>query len=306
MVRKAVIVAAIALTLALPLAGWTFAGGAPGAAIPPASPGDAVNGSFAVVSRRSLDPGRDVVLGATDGPVVAAFLEAGASVAVTRGEARLVAAGSTSSRSITPGEGLSVIAGDVLVIGSGGKVRVAGAGAAPVPMLIATITTGHSPSTPVAGTPEFGDPIAVPENVTQVSLTWIAIAKDAAVPLDGGDRPRVIAVQSGAVAALPNPGRCRVLRAGGSSEFVTAGSVDPAAFPTLDPSDSEDREAIEAQGGATQREAVGSPVGLETGDTALLEAGGNWSIRGVDPNGARVAMLTFGAGPFDLTPTASH
>lgn len=268
------------------------------AALAPLGPGPHV----VAFSRAALAPGQTLALGATAGPALA-FIAAG-SATLTAQTAGVRAVTASSAAALAPGAATNATAETLLLLDAGAAVNLAGSGAAPVELLNAVVLPAPhaSAATPSGANPAFTDPVALPMGALQVVVAHSTLPAGATVAAESSSGPALVAAERGAVAITLNPGRLRLLRADGGVEFVAGAKIDPAAVPTLNANDPEDKEIIEAQHGNTTRKLVGAQVNLSAGDAGLIEPGGSLMVANESTDPAEIVTLAFA--PAAATPSA--
>jgi hypothetical protein len=259
-------------------------------ALAPLGPGPHV----VVFSRAALAPGQTLALGATVGPALAFIANGSATLTAQTAGVRAVSA--SASAALAPGAVTSATAETLLLLDVGATVNLAGSGTAPVQLLNAVVSPAPQPAaTPSGANPAFTEPVALPSGALQVDVVHLTLPAGATAAVQSSDGPVLVAVEHGAVTVTLNPGRLRLLRADGSVEFIAGAKIDPAAVPTLNANDPEDKEIIEAQHGDTTRKMVGAQISLSAGDAGLIEPDGSLSVA----NGGAVPaeIVTLGLAP---------
>ena len=243
------------------------------AALAPLGSGEHV----AVFSRATVDPGKTLALGATAGPALAFVASGSATVTAQTTGARVASAAASST--VGQGSSAPLDAGALLLLDTNATVNLANAGSAPIQLLNAVFlpAPSNSASATPSANPSFTDPVALSTSAIQIVVARVALTAGATTTDQATGAPTLVAAESGAVTLTLNPGRLRVLRADGNVEFVAGPAIDPAAVPTLNANDPEDREVIEEQGGNTTRVVHGAQVSLGAGDVGLVEPGGSWT-----------------------------
>ena len=251
----------------------------------------------AVFSRAMIDPGKTLALGATAGPALAFVASGSATVTAQTAGARV--SSSASSAAVAPGASAPLDAGALLLLDTGASVNLANGGSAPVQLLNAVFlpAPGAASATPASAKPAFTDPLPLPSSAIQIVVSRLDLAAGTATGAQSANGPQLVAVQNGAAVVELNPGRLRVMRADGTLEFISGEEINPATLPTLDANDSEDREAIEAQGGSTIQTLHGAQVGLGAGDAGLLEAGATWMAQNPAGSPAEAIVITLAPAP---------
>lgn len=247
-----------------------------------------------VFARMTVPSGATATLAPVGGSSVHLLVSGSWSFQLTQAPGTVVPA-ATGTMDGTPA---GVPAGDTLAAGSylvvspqtGLEVRNTGAGPA-VSLVVSVAEEMNGPMEQGVTWQPIGDPVAVPEGPIQVDLTRVELPPETTTDQRQVAGPEMIDVVSGPVTVVLNPGQLRISRATGEQETLRAGFEDPLASP--DPF----LETDEEEGGIGMTELQpGTPIpgtgsGMDSGDGAVLKAGGGRVFRSAEDAPAVIILV---------------
>ena len=262
---------------------------------------DGVEGgpSSVVFSRLTIAPGAAARIASVSGESVY-FLQSGSwSVRLTAAPpiatpsvAATSVPGSVDGTPIGVGTEETLSAGSHLIVPPQMELQIGNMGKSPAASLVVSVSEHvEGPSGAGVTWQPLADPVSLPEGPIQVDLTHITLDPGTTSKAHRAEGPELLEVVAGPVAVILNPGQLRISRTSGEQETLRAGYEDPMASP--DPFLETDGE----EGGLGMTTLPpgtplpGTVAGLNTGDAAVLKAGGSRVLRSGDESPAEIVVV---------------